>query len=77
MSKTEELEEVTVTLQLPKKIIDFMDDFCRFADTTIEELLKEELESTVKNFYQGGFFEAWCKKAFENRGVSEYFGIPA
>jgi len=73
----EELEEIVVTVQLPLKVISFLNGFCKFADTTIEELLKEELEQVVKNFYQGGFFESWCKEAFKNRGVSEYFEIPA
>jgi hypothetical protein len=73
----EELEKIIVTIQLPLKVIAFLGDFCKFADTTIEELLKEELESTVESFYQGGFFDKWVKKAFKNRGVTEYFEVPA
>jgi hypothetical protein len=73
----EEPEEITVTIQLPLKVIAFLNDFCKFADITIEELLKEELEQVVKNFYQGGFFESWCKEAFKNHGVSKYFKFTA
>ena len=69
----EELEEIIVTIQLPLKVISFLNGFCKFADTTIEELLKEELEQVVKAFYQGGFFEKWIQKAFKKREVSEYF----
>jgi hypothetical protein len=72
-----ETETVKVTLELPKKIVSFLDDFCQFANTTKEELLKEELTQTIKDFYSGGFFENWIKKAFKNRGVTEYFEVPA
>ena len=73
----EDLEKITVTIQLPLKTISFLSDFCKFADTTIEELLKEELEQTVKDFYQGGFFEKWIKRTIKKHGVSEYFEILA
>jgi len=77
MSKETETVKVTVTLELPKKIVSFLDDFCRFADTPLNELLREELMQVVKYFYQGGFFEKWIQKAFKSRGISEYFDISA
>jgi hypothetical protein len=72
MSKTETVE-VTVTVDLPKKVHDFLNDFCKFAGTTLTDMLQEETIATLKNFYQGGFYEGWSKNAFKNRGVSEYF----
>ena len=75
--ENQESLKVTVTLKLPRNIRNFLNDFYQFANTTIEQLLKAELEQTVKDFYQGGFFEKWTRKAFKNRGVSECFEILA
>jgi len=76
MSETE-TKTVKVTLELPKNIHNFLNDFSQFSNTTIEDLLKAELEDTIKEFYQGGFLEKWIKKAFKSRGVSDYFQVPA
>ena len=58
-------------------LLKFLKQRSQFANTTIEELLKAELEDTIHEFYQGGFLEKWIKKAFKSRGVSEYFEVPA
>ena len=76
MSKETETVPVTVTVELPKNIHSLLKDFSKLANNTLEELLKEELEQIVRDFYSGGFFEKWVKKAFKDRGVAEYFEIP-
>jgi len=73
---TEETVKLTVIVELPKRVHDFLSDFAKFAGTTLKDLLNEEMESTIKNFYQGGFYQDWSKDAFKNRGVSEYFEFP-
>jgi hypothetical protein len=76
MSKKEtETVEVTVTVELPKKVHDFLSDFCKFAGTTLTDMLQEETIVMIKNFYQGGFYEGLTKDTFKNRGVSEYFNF--
>jgi len=73
----EELETIEISVKLPLKVISFLHDLAKFANTDIEELLETELTQIIKDFYTGGFFESWIKKAFKNRGVSEYFEVTA
>jgi hypothetical protein len=73
LQRLNETIEITATIEIPKQVYDFLSDFAKFAGTTLQDLLNEEMESLIKNFYQGGFFQDWNKDAFKNRGVSEYF----
>jgi hypothetical protein len=73
LQRVNETVTVTATIEIPKQVYDFLSDFAKFAGTTLKDLLNEEMESLIKNFYQGGFYEDWSKDAFRNRGVSEYF----
>ncbi len=72
---SEETMKVTITVEMPKKVHDFLSDFAKLGGTTLNDILKDETETLIKNFYQGGFYEGWNEKAFKNRGVSEYFGL--
>jgi hypothetical protein len=73
----EELEPIEISIELPLKVINFLHDLAKFAGTDIEGLLKAELTQVIKDFYNGGFLDSWIKKAFKDRGVSDYFEIPA
>lgn len=63
--------EVTVTLKLPKKVNDFLEDFAKFAGVTVEDILSGEIEGNLNNLRDRGFIENWIDTAFEKHGISK------
>lgn len=70
---SEETVKVTLTIELPKNVQKFLEAFAAFVGISLEDMLKDELETDIESFYQGGYFEGWSKRAFKTHGVAEYF----
>lgn len=61
----EETVKVTVTVELPKKAKDLLEDFAKRVNTTIEEVFATSIRDVLSNFYGGDFYTAWTKEAVD------------
>ena len=62
MSKKETVTR-TVTVELPKKANDLLEDFAKLAGETVETIFREHLLSVLSNFYNGDHFSYWMEEA--------------
>jgi len=67
--------DLTVTVEIPKKVHKLLERFCAFAGVSIEEMLLDELNPEVKSFWHNEVFQDWLKVAIEDAGCAEYFQI--
>jgi ribosome maturation protein Sdo1 len=58
-----ETVDVTITVKIPKKYYEFLQDLAKMCRITVEYLLADELYCTLANFKKGGFIEAWTENA--------------
>jgi len=75
MSKETETINLTVTVQIPKKVHKLLERFAAFAGVSLEELLKKEADPDVCFFWHNEIFQKWVKHAIEASGCAEYFQV--
>jgi 16S rRNA C1402 (ribose-2'-O) methylase RsmI len=64
----------SLVFELPKKVEDYLEDLAKLCGTTCDEILCDELRSTLQSFYQGGFLDGWIREGFKNRSLEEELG---
>jgi len=75
MTKKEETVKVTVTLELPKKVHNFLLRFAAFLDVPLEEILRRELKGDIPGFYQNEVFLNNIESAIRNHDCAKYFQL--
>ena len=70
-NKPEQYVKRSLVFELPKKVEDYLEDLARLCGTTCDEILCNELRSTLQSFYQGEFLDGWIREGLKNRGLEE------
>lgn len=75
MSKETVKYDLTVTVEIPEKVNSFLKKLAEFAGVSVEDILKDELDVIVKDFWHNEVLQDWLVVAIKNAGCAEYFRL--
>ena len=67
MSKEETVKR-TVTVELTKELNEFFEGLAKFVGMSVEDIFREELETTIRDFDEGGSLDSWVEHAVTKYG---------